>query len=140
MRRFTLNQYTVRCVYLANGATLVGFTLRKGATAASGDYSLERSGGGVWSSSYAATISNCVLEANSSSLHAAGALRGTLSRCVLRGNRCFDGGGGAYAALLNNCLVHNNAANQGAGVFYAVLTNCTICSNSASYSGGGEYS
>ena len=55
----------VRCVYLTNNAVLIGFTLTQGATRlAYADEGHEASGGGAWCENASATISNCVLYAN----------------------------------------------------------------------------
>ncbi|MCX6924902.1 MAG: PKD domain-containing protein, partial [Verrucomicrobia bacterium] len=61
----------IRCVYLADGASLTGFTLTNGATRAVNDSwpspepSPESSGGGVWCERLSAVVSNSVLTGNS---------------------------------------------------------------------------
>lgn len=56
----------VRCVYMTNNASLIGFTITNGSTW-SGYYIDERmeDGGGIWCESTNACISNCVITANS---------------------------------------------------------------------------
>src|SRR5262249_27792436 len=54
----------VRCVYLASGAILDGFTLTDGTTQSSGDAVTEQSGAGVWCQSPAAIVTNCVITGN----------------------------------------------------------------------------
>src|SRR6266850_3967477 len=59
----------IRCVYMANGASLSGFTLTNGATRTAGDAQRERSGGGVWCESTNAIISACLLLGNSAAVN-----------------------------------------------------------------------
>ena len=80
----------VRCVYLADQAALIGFTLTGGATRASGDWQTEQRGGGVWCASVSAVLSNCVLVGNSALNLAGGAYGGTLDQCLLRDNVAGD--------------------------------------------------
>ncbi|HXR03807.1 MAG TPA: choice-of-anchor Q domain-containing protein, partial [Verrucomicrobiae bacterium] len=150
----------VRCVYLTNQATLIGFTLTNGATRASGDLSYERSGGGAWCESTSAIISNCVLTANSASMYAygggaysgtldgctlvnnsgfigGGAANSTLNNCTLMGNSASDFGGGAYVCVLNNCLILTNSASAFGGAYVSTLTNCIVNGNSAQLACGG---
>src|SRR5436190_22584772 len=137
----------VRCVYLTNGAALIGFTLTNGATQAGSGTDVGL-GGGVRSLSPSSVVSNCVLVGNSA-LFGAGAASGTLSGCILSNNIAQNAGGGYYAAIrsavsgeLNNCLIVGNAAQAGGaasapGGGRASLNNCTIFGNSASRAGGG---
>ena len=158
----------IRCVYLTNGAALVGFTLNKGTTRDSGDTFKEQSGGAVWCESTNAFISNCVIFSNSAEQFGGGVYSGTLSNCLLFNNYVFGfgstGGGGACSStllnstvssnfveygvssgggvdlcVLSNCTLVGNSASQGAGASSSVLNNCTISSNSASAVGGGAY-
>jgi hypothetical protein len=127
----------VRCVYLANGAALIGFTLTNGATvASSGGY-----GGGIWFET--ALASNCVVVGNAAGYNAGGAIahgRATLVNCTLARNRARLAGGGAQGCVLVGCtLVGNFAGNTGGGSISGVLTNCAVIGNSAVSDGGGSY-
>jgi predicted outer membrane repeat protein len=153
----------VRCVYLADGALLSGFTLTNGATLSSGDAYTNGSGGGVWCESSGSVVSNCILINNGGYYAAGGAYRGTLINCTLSDNRArygaggydctltnctlegnfttiyYGSGGGADYGTLNNCTLSNNYAKYGGGALYATLNNCTLIGNSADYFGGGAY-
>ena len=54
----------MRCAWLTNGASLVGFTLQYGATRTTGDSIALESGGAVWCSSANAIVANCVIVSN----------------------------------------------------------------------------
>jgi hypothetical protein len=131
----------VRCVYLTNRATLIGFTLTNGATRGNGDINLERSGGGVWCESGDAVLSNCVLTANSGWHYGGGAYKGTLYNCLLVNNRAYHWGGGACYTVLNNCtLIGNSVTAFGGGAAYSCeLNHCIILTNSAKWAGGVDY-
>ena len=100
----------VRCAYLANGAVLNGFTLRNGATRATGDAITLQSGGGVCCS------------------YSTNGINGIVSDCVLSNNAAIYGGGVSFGAL-NNCLVFFNLATYGGGAYYSTLNNCTVVNN-----------
>jgi hypothetical protein len=55
----------IRCVYLASGTLLSGFTLTGGSTLMSFTAGPDKSGGGVYCESFTAVVSNCVLSGNS---------------------------------------------------------------------------
>jgi hypothetical protein len=133
----------IRCVYLANGSSLSGFTLTNGATRAVNDYPTNREsfGGAVWcESTNAVVVSNCILAGNSAygdggsyqgTLHncqlsgnssGSAAVRGVLNNCVLSGNLSD----GAHSCLLNHCTV---TANSGSGAVLSTLNNCTLTAN-----------
>jgi hypothetical protein len=128
----------VRCVYLINNATLMGFTLTDGATRAAGDGNLEQSGGGVWCESTNANITDCVFRANAANNNGGGVVQGTLNYCTLTGNWAGNNGGGGDSSTLNNCILTNNAGNNaGGGAENSILNNCILTGNSAANYGGG---
>ncbi|MBI2437244.1 MAG: hypothetical protein HYV36_00310 [Lentisphaerae bacterium] len=137
----------VRCVYMTNGASLIGFTLTNGATLSNQSANADdRYGGGVWSQSTNTVISNCVLTGNAGVTYGGGAYRGTLFNCTLSTNLTryatagLSHGGGAYYATLYNCtLTRNWAEQQGGGVYGGILYNCTVSSNSAATYAGGVF-
>jgi len=130
----------IRCVYLAEGAGLSGFTLTNGATRTSGDLNREQSGGGVFCASANATVTNCILSGNSSKAYGGGAFAGTLHNCLVIGNSAEGCGGGAFMGALNNCALSGNSAYSiGGGAYSGVLSNCVLSGNSA-LSGGGACS
>lgn len=140
---------SMRGVFLNNGASLIGFTVTNGhASAYSGDYYYEKSGGGVFMTA-GCTVSNCILTGNSARQNGGGAylyLGGEISRCILTSNSSLAYGGGAYlyqAGAMENCLVINNQGTYyGGGLamdYLASVKNSTICGNSAAYGGGGCY-
>jgi hypothetical protein len=128
----------VRCVYLTDGAALMGFTLINGAT------QLYENGGGVWCESASTVVSNCTLTGNSAGRNGGGAYGGTLKNCTLMRNRAEEGGG-SHSSILSNCLITCNAASYGGGAMRCVLTGCTLADNDAgdrdgcNYGGGAAY-
>ncbi|MCX6928290.1 MAG: PKD domain-containing protein, partial [Verrucomicrobia bacterium] len=117
---------SVRCVYLTNGASLSGFTLTNGFA--------RFDGGGLFSESANAVVSNCVLSGNSVySSDGGGAFGCMLNNCILTGNSASDGGG-AYWCTLNNCTLTGNSAEVvGGGAAGCTLSNCTLAGNSRYY-------
>lgn len=130
-----------RCVWMTNGASLVGFTLSNGATRAASE---GMDGGGLWASSVNALASNCILAGNSAASRGGGAYQVTLNSCTIAGNEAGSGGG-ANQSILNHCLLIGNksrgiastpALSGGGGAQFSTLNNCTLIGNSARYGGG----
>lgn len=133
----------VRCVFMTNGASLIGFTLTNGATlAAIGASNNNHHGGGVISLSSATTfISNCVIVGNRAALLGGGVFQGALHNCRIAGNAVRTGvgaindgsGGGAYVSLLYDCLLEGNIGSMGAAASMSTLYNCTLTANSGTH-------
>lgn len=141
---------SVRCVYLAAGATLVGFTITNGATirGANGDYA-HSSGGGVYcpaNANPAPVMSNCLFAGNAAAFHGGAAYYGVLRNCTLAGNLAVYGGGAKYSSLYGCTLIGNSATVSlgtytypaGGAAGNAYLYDCLVMSNtSPSYTSGG---
>ena len=135
----------VRCAYLTNGATLIGFTLTNGSVP-SGSYV----GGGVVSMGRPpltpTAVVNCIITGNSAGTEGGGACGVSLDSCILTGNSAVTGGG-AVACGLINCMICSNTASgggsfpsddgSGGGAYRCNMTNCLVTGNSASQAGGG---
>jgi hypothetical protein len=113
-----------RCVWLSEGASLIGFTLR-GA-------SITYQGGGVYCSSSNALLINCIISSNRASL-GGGAYGCTLYNCTLAtndtGSPVAGSGGGAYGCTLFDSMVTGNSSLDGGGAYACTLYNCTLTSN-----------
>jgi hypothetical protein len=125
----------MRCVYLADTSSLIGFTLTNGNSGASG--------GGAYCESTSVVVSNCFFLGNSTSGDGGGSFQGTLDDCTLVGNQVswesYGSGGGAIGAVLNNCTLTGNVASifgQGGGAYSSTLNHCVLTAN-GSYEGGG---
>jgi hypothetical protein len=155
----------VRCIYLAAGSALSGFTVTNGGTRASGSTVSDTSGGGIYCESSAVVVSNCVIADCFATNYGGGIYYGTLYNCKLTGNTAPNGagaystklynstlannagstngmygstGGGIYNGALNNCLLVSNLAYYGGGAYNVTLSNCTLVNNRAFF-GGGTY-
>jgi hypothetical protein len=142
----TNGEGAVRCVCLADNATLIGFTLTNGGTRAVSTNS-DCYGAGAWCAFTNAVLSNCVFCANVAYGFGGGSYGGTLVNCTLSNNAVlawapsslFGAGGGTCFATLSNCLVTGNSAYMGGGAYGGALSYCAILNNSAPQAGGGTY-
>lgn len=115
----------IRCVYLSEGSSLIGFTLTNGATEAA--WGVTGRGGGVYAASTGPIVSNCVLVANDS-YFGGGAEYCTLYKCLFAYNHS-QGGGGAHRSILYGCRVIGNSASDTGGASFCTLYNCLVAGN-----------
>jgi hypothetical protein len=127
----------VRCVYLTNGCSLIGFTLTNGATLGEdSSFAEEVRGGGLYCESESAVVSNCILTVNSAYAFGGGACSGTIINSQIWNGLAVQGGG-TYQSTLDGCLVASNSATFGGGCEGTALTNCLVASNWAGNGDGG---
>ena len=129
----------VRGVYMTNGAVLIGFTVRDGATATGGNGLTQCSGGGVWCASTSAVISNCVIRGNVANQSGGGVFRGTVKNSLLLTNSAAACGGGACSSVVYACTFVTNSAANGGGAYGGLMWNSLLYRNAASSRGGGCY-
>ncbi len=130
---------TNQCVFLANGASLTGFTLRNGSGGVSchglavvsncvitGNAGIGASGGTLYSCALTANASAgawlCAVYNSTLTGNLDGAVNCTLYNCVLRANS----GCGAHTSTLLDCTLTGNASR---GVESCTLYNCVLTSN-----------
>ena len=114
----------VRCVKLATGARLEGFTLTGGHTYATASSS-GNPGGGVECADYSSYIVDCVIS-NNVSFRGGGGHKGTYIRTKIFSNFATEVGSGLYeGCYLYNCAVNGN---DGVGFYSAgsrsIMVNC----------------
>src|SRR4051812_1034270 len=129
---------SVRCAFMTNGATLIGFTLTNGSVRATSYRNLADPAGGVLCApnDYSEIVSNCVIRECASYI-GGGAQGGTFFHCLITNCIAHIGGGGVFAANLDRCQVIWGTSDQYAGgVYYCNATNCTINDNLGYYGGG----
>jgi hypothetical protein len=125
----TNNAAAVRCVWLTNGAALVGFTLAGGATLTSGA-NQDVQGGGVFCNAANATVANCVIRSNTASRYGAAVSQGTLRNCYVTENVAPVNYGVVAAGDLFNCTV---VRNSGIGVYAGRAVNSIIYFHPTTY-------
>ena len=111
----------VRCAWLTNNATLIGFTLKWGTTSGS-----DNNGGGVWCASSNAVVNNCVIVSNTAVTDGAGVFQGTLNNCLISSN-AGNADAAVYGAFLNSCTVVGHTNNS--AVVACAMTNCIVYNN-----------
>ncbi len=126
----------VRCVYLAEGAVLSGFTLTNGYTESTGS-TTNLSGGGIFCPSTNAFVANCLITDCHASSYAGGVMGGTIVNSTLLRNTTAESAGGAYKSALLGCHIISNEVfftentRIGGGVRSSVLQNCVLQYNQA---------
>jgi len=89
----------MRCVFIANNATLAGFTLRTGATPSGGQ------GGGVrGTDAFSCIVTTCILSGNAAG-DGGGASECTFDTCELTGNSTFGTGFNYPTAIAIQALI-----------------------------------
>jgi len=141
----SLGSNAMRCIYLDEGAELVGFTLSNGYTQVDifGD---ETRGGGAFLYR-GGTISNCVISGNTADVYGGGVYAdgfssvGMIHDSLIQGNISSFGGGIYNVELISGSTIERNVADSdGGGIYHGeIVSNCVIKGNIASFTGGGSY-
>ena len=129
----------VRCVFLDRETRLSGFTLSNGCTQLAVD---DRDSSGAGAYALYASLSNCVLVANTACSSGGGVYFGTLDRCMITSNAITQvggSGGGACLSRLRGCTVIGNRSRNGGGMYDGAAEDSVLSHNIASDSGGGAY-
>jgi hypothetical protein len=139
---------TLRGVYLSDGASLSGFTVRKGETQVNTSGNLTNRirgvnlGGGVYCESHQPVITNCVIgqmDSTNKAYYGGGVYGGSLYDCNVLNNQATELGGGLAFAIAYDCTINSNrSVNTGGGVFDGTYVGCDLIGNSA-LTGGGAY-
>ena len=118
----------IRCAWLTNGASLVGFTLTGGATRNVGDTVTLQDGGAAWCSSTNAYLRNCIISTNTAASDAAGVFQGSVYNSLVSSNGTVNQSGATIAkSVLNHCTVVSNYTRGVTGA--TAMTNCLIYFN-----------
>lgn len=126
----------LRCVYLAAGASLSGFTILNGYAGMDDDAgAFTNKGGGIYCAAASAVISNCIFESNNANWEGGALVGGTAYDCIFRGNTAQNQGGAAMGSTLRRCLLLNNSAYSGGGLYGGTAFRCSFISNSAALGG-----
>ncbi len=128
---------SIRCVYLASGAVLDGFSLIGGATREG--YGDDSRGGGAIGVSVAAILTNCFVVGNHAYQGGGGVAGGTLFNCALVSNTAVVGqGGGVSGSIVWDCHIEANRSieNDGGGAGGCEIHRSHIRRNAAPYAGG----
>ncbi len=144
----------MRGVFMANGTTLRGFTIRDGHTLDTAGDSNLNSGGGILAEGNSCYIYDCVIEGNSAVLFGGGCFQGEYHRSRISGNvnrqSGVGAGGGVASATLYSCEIASNEVEgaslfsnfgaHGGGAAYSTLYNCLVKGNWVNNGlGGGLY-
>lgn len=136
---------SIRCVYLAYGGVLSGFTLTGGHTTLFNGEPSKQSGGGIYCE-FSAIVTNCWLT-NNWAYVGGGVAAGIVQNCRLEENKCYQTGAAALGSELWNSVITGNRGtavasstlynclvvkNHGDGVYGDALYGCTVADNSGS--------
>ena len=148
----TCGATSVRCVYMADNAKLIGFTLADGSTMRTNESAVtyDGYGGGIYAVNSSAIISNCVITGNAATRGGGGAYRGTYYSTEVSNNSTLDdmkypNGAGLLSGTAYNCkIIHNRGKTSegtsggcgGGGAFGSTLYNCLVIGNEAAFGGG----
>jgi len=120
-----LGSQAVRCVIVANGGTVEGFTLTGGHTDAKGSAGDSAYGGGVLGfSAYNAIVRNCLVHTNKAYTGAAG-YQCCFVKCRILDNTAVNRGAVGQNVGLYGCYMDNNLSDNMIDYAYK-MENCTV--------------
>lgn len=122
----------MRCVWLNEGATLKGFTVRGGYIKETTATSAGPYGAGVGSAASLSTVRNkafvedCLITANTNNYRGAGISCVVARRCRILANKATHHGSAAYYGVLYNCIVDDNDSGDATCYQTTPAVNCTF--------------